>query len=212
MLRLKFIHVSILMPSITPEIPGALKSTDTCIYYKVYLAINSLSHWCRVPHICISKLPTIGSNNGLSPDRCEAIILTHAGILLIGPLGMNFSEILIEVNTFSLKKMHLKISSAKRCLICLRLDVLINVEQITSFKIAYVISRLQPNDWISVIIRLFWRGMWRFISLINHVFHYADCFFRRLSEIPMIRSKIFLPHHSYHHHSFALCLFDLFCL
>ena len=47
-------------------------------------------------HICVSKLTIIGSNNGLSPGRRQAIIWTNAGILLIGPLGTNFSEILIE--------------------------------------------------------------------------------------------------------------------
>ena len=36
----------------------------------------------------------IGSDNGLAPDRRQAIIWTNAGILLIGPLGTNFSEIL----------------------------------------------------------------------------------------------------------------------
>ena len=36
------------------------------------------------------------------------IIWTNAGILLIGPLERNFSEILIEINAFSLKKIHLK--------------------------------------------------------------------------------------------------------
>ena len=30
----------------------------------------------------------IGSNNGLSPGRRQAIILTNAGILLMGPLGI----------------------------------------------------------------------------------------------------------------------------
>ena len=44
-------------------------------------------------HICISKLTSIGSDNGLSPGRRQAIIWTNAGILLIGPLGTNFSEI-----------------------------------------------------------------------------------------------------------------------
>ena len=38
---------------------------------------------------------------------------TNAGRLLIGPLGINFREILIEINKFSLKAMHLKMSSAK---------------------------------------------------------------------------------------------------
>ena len=37
---------------------------------------------------------SIGSDNGLSPDRHQAIILTNARILLIGPLGTNFNEIL----------------------------------------------------------------------------------------------------------------------
>ena len=48
-------------------------------------------------HICINKLTIIGSDNGLSPGRRQAIIWTNDGILLIGPLGTNFSEILIEI-------------------------------------------------------------------------------------------------------------------
>ena len=59
--------------------------------------MGSLTHWGRVTHICVSNLTIIGSDNGLSPDRRQAIIWTNAGILLIGPLGTNFSEILIEI-------------------------------------------------------------------------------------------------------------------
>ena len=77
------------------------------------LAKVILTHWGRVTHICVVKLTIIGSDNGLSPGRRQAIIWTNAGILLIGPLGTNFSEILIEIYTFSFKKMHLKMSSAK---------------------------------------------------------------------------------------------------
>ena len=73
-----------------------------------------LTHWGRVTHICVGKPTTIGSDNGLSPGWRQAIIWTIAGILLIGPLGTNFSEILIGIQTFSFKKMHLKMSSAKR--------------------------------------------------------------------------------------------------
>ena len=72
-----------------------------------------LTHWGRVTHICVGNLTIIGSDNGLSPGRHQAIIWTSAGILLIGPLGTNFSEILIEIITFSFKKMRLKVSSAK---------------------------------------------------------------------------------------------------
>ena len=75
-------------------------------------------------HICVSKLTTIGSDNGLSPGRRQAIIWTNAGILLIGPLGTNLSEVLSEIHTFSLKKMYLKLSSGKRRLFCLGLNVL----------------------------------------------------------------------------------------
>ena len=81
-------------------------------------------HWGRVTHICVSKLTIMGSDNGLSPDRRQAIIWTNAGILLIGPLETNFSEILIEIHTFSFKKMHLKMSSGKWRPFCLGLNVL----------------------------------------------------------------------------------------
>ena len=64
-------------------------------------------------HICVRKLATIGSDNGLSSGRRQAIITTNAGILLIGPLGTNFSEILIEIYTFAFKKVHLRVSSGK---------------------------------------------------------------------------------------------------
>ena len=90
-----------------------------------HIAFNkTLTHWGRTTHICVGNLTINGSDNGLSPDRRQAIILTNAGILLIGPLGTNFSEILIEIITFSFKKMRLKVSSAKRWHFCLGLNVL----------------------------------------------------------------------------------------
>ena len=61
---------------------------------------NVLTHWGRVTHICISKFTIIGSDNGLSPGWRQAIIRNNAGIMLIGPFGTNFSEILIEIQTF----------------------------------------------------------------------------------------------------------------
>ena len=55
---------------------------------------------------------------------CQAIIWTNDGILLIGPLGTNFSEIIMEIQTFSLKKIRVKMSSGKCRPICLGLNVL----------------------------------------------------------------------------------------
>ena len=89
-----------------------------------YLSWVLLTHWGRVTHICISKLNIIGSDNGLSPGRRQAIIWTNAGILLIRPLVTNFSEIWIRIQTFSFKKMHLQVSSAKGRPFCHGLNVL----------------------------------------------------------------------------------------
>ena len=72
----------------------------------------------------VSDLTSIGSDNGLSPGRRQAIVRTNAGILLIRPLGTNFSEIIIETLIFSFKKIRLKESSAKRRPFCLGLNEL----------------------------------------------------------------------------------------
>ena len=50
-------------------------------------------------HIWVGNLAITGSDIGLSPGRRQAIIWTYAG-----PLGTNFSDILIENQTLSLKK------------------------------------------------------------------------------------------------------------
>ena len=87
-------------------------------------SMNTLTHWARVTHVCVSKLNIIGSDKGLSPDRRQAIIWTNAGSLLVRTLGTNFNEILIEILTFSFKKMRLKVSFANRRPFCLGLNVL----------------------------------------------------------------------------------------
>ena len=71
----------------------------------------ALTHWGWVTYICNGNLTIIVSDNGLLPGRHQAIIWTSAGILLIGPLGTKFNEILIVIHIFLFKKMHLKGSS-----------------------------------------------------------------------------------------------------
>ena len=44
---------------------------------------------------------SFGSGNGLLPVRHQAITWTNAGLFLIAPLGINFSEILIKIQIFS---------------------------------------------------------------------------------------------------------------
>ena len=57
--------------------------------------------------------PSLGLGNGLAPIWHQGIICTNAGLLSIKPYSWNFTEILIEIQKFSSKEMHLK-KSEKR--------------------------------------------------------------------------------------------------
>ena len=105
------------------------------------------THWGQVTHICVAYLTIIGSDNGLSPSRHQAIIWTNAGILLIRPFGTNFSEILIKIHIFSFKKMHLKMSSAKRRPFCLGLNVITATE--VTLWVHSTFSRLQQLQYVN---------------------------------------------------------------
>ena len=102
-------------------------SPRSILPYGVTYYRHELTHWGRVTHICVNKLTSIGSDNGLAPGRRQSIIWTNAGILLIRTLGTIFSEILIEIHIFPFTKMHLKMSSGKWRPICLDLNVLISM-------------------------------------------------------------------------------------
>ena len=103
---------------------------------------NYLTHWGWVTHICVGKLIIIGSNNGLSPDRCQAIIWTNAGLLSIGPLRTYFSENLFKIQQFSLRILHVKMSSAKWRPSCLGINVL-NKQRQKNPKVTWVRRRGQ---------------------------------------------------------------------
>ena len=79
--------------------------------------------WLQLQPSCGSP-QCIGSDNGLSPDRCRVIIWTNVGIMLIWILGTNFNDILSKIQTFFFKKMHLKMLSGKCCPFCLGLNEL----------------------------------------------------------------------------------------
>ena len=92
----------------------------------LFQQVKVLTHWGRVMYICIGKLTIIGSNNGLSHGGHQAIMWTNPGILSIGPLGTNLSDILMGNQTFSFMKMHFKMSSVKCHQFCLSLNVICN--------------------------------------------------------------------------------------
>ena len=88
-----------------------------------------LELWCKLqwnlfPWVLLTQSPpsaaymsvncvSVGSGNGLSPVLLQAINWTNAGLLSIGPIGTNFSWIRIEIQNFSFRQMHLKMTSAK---------------------------------------------------------------------------------------------------
>ena len=88
-----------------------LKDKKIAMMAKPHKLYQLISSWC---HIYVSmNWVSIGSGNALSPVGCQAITWTNADLLSIVPLGMNFSEIWIEIQSFSFAKMHLKISHGK---------------------------------------------------------------------------------------------------
>ena len=127
-----FGHLFLMMPKVQkPIISRPFSSITPSVrddYCWSFLEIPDsgplLTHWGQVTHICVGNLTIIGSDNGLLPGRRQAIIWTNAEMLLIGPLGTNFSEILIAMHTFLFKKIHLKLSSVKWQPFCLGLNVL----------------------------------------------------------------------------------------
>ena len=102
-----------------------MKFMDVSMISSTMARVNALTHWGRVMHKCIGEQNIIGSDNGLSPGRRQPITWTNAGILSTGPLGTNFSEILIKIYRFSFKKMLLKMPSGKWWPSCLSLNELI---------------------------------------------------------------------------------------
>ena len=123
-------HEDVISQKVCLSIEGGVTKSPM-IYFSVTECLMSLkymlTHCGRVTHICVGNQTIIGSDNGLSPDRRQAIIWTNAGILLIRPLGTNFNEMLFEILTFLIMKMRLNVSSAKWRPFCLGLNVLRNV-------------------------------------------------------------------------------------
>ena len=132
------------------------------LVYVIPLSIYKawLTHWDWVMYIWVSKVTIIGSDNGLWPRRRQTIIWTNTGILLIGPLGTNCSEILMAIETFSLKKMHLKMSYGEWWPLCLGLDVL-TLEVLNSYQEMHLHFQYFLNTNIVQVVEILcgWQGL-----------------------------------------------------
>ena len=90
--------------------------TQSFSHYRITPSItHSSSLWCLSNRVLVFVFAY--SDNGLDLSRHQAIIWTSVEILLISPLGTNFSETLIErrISSFNAQgiQMHSKMSSAK---------------------------------------------------------------------------------------------------
>ena len=134
-------------------------------------------------HICVGNLTIIGSDNGLSPGRRQAITWTNVGILLIGPLWTNFSERLIEIHTFSFNKIHLKMSSGKWRPFSLGLNVLgfhlLSVERCLIFSQVWI-SRYWPGNGIECFSHTRNEWCFSFELIINNRLHIRVSFWERM--------------------------------
>ena len=133
---------------------------------------------------------SIGSGNGLPSVRHQAITWINAGLLLIALLGTNFKEIRVTILSFSFKKMHLKLLSAKMGAILFRwrwvklwhCTVIINIE---SHRIYYTFTHL--SGWR---ISTFWgkkietNDAWKQNLACRRFIKHFDKYTRHLSEEP----------------------------
>ena len=124
--RMNFSEIQLSFRKRNLKVLSAKQKTSLLLWSTINMwELSYLSLTRSVSYICVGKLIIIGSDNGLSPDRRQTIIWTNAGLLSIEPLWTYFSGNLIKIQQFSLKKSHVKMSSAKWRLFPLGLNVLI---------------------------------------------------------------------------------------
>ena len=140
--------------------------------------LHPLTQWDEVTHICVSKLNISGPDNGLPPGRHQAIIWTNAGILSIGHLGTNCSEILIEISIYSFRKMHLKMSYLKLAATLSWLQCVNHIWAVLSSQKHYNEFALRITD-ITLVIEIVSRGR----QVLDYSqFHWSHCMNQVISE------------------------------
>ena len=142
-----FLYVSIIVSSW--NLQELLPSTEVMSMQKVKVrGQRSRSQRLKIQLNRFRTVTPVGIHIWWWNWRRQAIIWTNAGIMLIGPLRTKFSEILIGIQAFSFKKMHLKMSSAIWRPFCHGLNVLIISLCIFCGTMAFYVSKCEPLDKI----------------------------------------------------------------
>ena len=95
---------------------------------------------------------SIGSGNGLSTVRRQALTWTNADLLAIGPSGANFSHIRRETQNFLLMKIPLKMSSAKMAASLSRGDELTTTDIIcinNGYMLHHLPTMIPQAQWVN---------------------------------------------------------------
>ena len=88
-----------------------IKVTGSIVY--IVLSIELFYPRLCLPPLLLVNWVIVGSGNDLLLVQCQAITWHNAAWLSIAPLGTNFSELEIVIQSFSLIKKCLKMSSVK---------------------------------------------------------------------------------------------------
>ena len=113
--------------------------------------------WDRVMHICLDNLTIIGSDNGLSPGRCQAIIRTNAGILLIGPLEQTWVKFISKSKDFNSRKYTLNV--------VYKLAAILS----RSHYVKYQQSEAELHETYSHLFVFYWLRFQRLFALFTHI-------------------------------------------
>ena len=96
---------------------NTLKLDETVDWVNSFRLSDAYMHQYNIPTL-------LWTDNGMSPVWGQAIIWTNAAILSIRPKGTYFGEILLKIQKFSFKEMHLDMTPAKWWPCYLSLNVL----------------------------------------------------------------------------------------
>ena len=141
-------------------------------------------------HICVSKLTIIGSDNGLSPGRRQAITWTNVGILLIGPLGTNFSEMLIKIQENPFENVVWKMAAILSWPQCVKIQHkrIMLIHESTKFQLE-ILKRSMISASTKFQLKIL---KWSMISAIHKFWENGLESLRNISETPLRRPYIFI--------------------
>ena len=97
-------HESIVWVNMGWRLVSSKRRRSSCLFF-----VSESANYLHLPlYICLNALNQYWSGDGLPLVRCQAITWANAGLLSVGTLPINFSEIGTKIQNLLYLKMHLK--------------------------------------------------------------------------------------------------------